>query len=442
MRCLRQDPTTLFHVVAVQTHDERFGGRVAEDAERGDDAVRDGVARGDAAEDVHEHALHLRVAEDDVEAVGHDLGRGAAADVEEVGGLHAAVALTGVGDDVERRHDEPRAVADDADLAVELDVVQPVGLRLRLERVLAGGVLEVLVALVAEVGVLVERDLAVECQDLAVAGADQGVDLDEGRVLALVDVVELDEDVGDGVLQLRWEVRLRGDLERRGLVDAGQRVDLDPGECLGLLDGELLDLHAALDAGEREVGAVGPVEQHGEVELLGDVGTLGDHDPLDGVALDVEAEDGLRVFEGLVRGLRDLDAAGLAATADLHLRLDDHDAADLLGRRLRLLGGVGDDPLQHGDAVGLEEVPGLILEKIHAVLLPARFVRSASVSRSRTPHRGSLDVETTAATQPSAARWTAGARMPERAGSDGREPLRASLGPASGSRSALWIGAP
>ena len=64
--------------------------------------------------------------QDDVEAGGHHLGRGAAADVEEVGGLDAAVLLAGVGDDVERRHHQARAVADDADLAVELDVVEVV----------------------------------------------------------------------------------------------------------------------------------------------------------------------------------------------------------------------------------------------------------------------------------------------------------------------------
>ena len=95
-----------------------------EHLERGDDAVGDRVARGDAAEDVDEHAADLRVAQDDLEAVGHDLCGGAAADVEEVGRLHAAELLAGVGDDVERGHDEARAVADDADLAVELDVVE------------------------------------------------------------------------------------------------------------------------------------------------------------------------------------------------------------------------------------------------------------------------------------------------------------------------------
>ena len=97
----------LLDVVAVEADDERLGRLVAEDLQRALDAVGDLVARGDAAEDVDEDALDLRVVEDHVEAVGHHLGVGAAADVEEVGGLHAAVRLTGVGDDVEGAHDRP-----------------------------------------------------------------------------------------------------------------------------------------------------------------------------------------------------------------------------------------------------------------------------------------------------------------------------------------------
>ena len=101
---------------------------------------------------------------------------------------------------------------------------------------------------VAELGVLVERDLAVEGDDVALFGEDERVDLDERRVLALVDVVELDEDVGDLLDELGGEARGLGDLDGLRLVDARQRVDLDAGERLGPLDGELLDLHAALDA--------------------------------------------------------------------------------------------------------------------------------------------------------------------------------------------------
>src|SRR3954447_4246064 len=118
VRGLGEDPPALLDVVAVEAHHERLGLVVAEDLERRDDAVRPRVARGDAAEDVHEDALDLRVRRDDVEAGSHHLGGGAAADVEEVRRLHAAVPLAGVRDDVERAHDQPGAVADDPDLAV------------------------------------------------------------------------------------------------------------------------------------------------------------------------------------------------------------------------------------------------------------------------------------------------------------------------------------
>ena len=70
--------------------------------------------------------------------------------------------LAGVGDYVESGHHQTGTVADDADLPVELDVVQVLLLRLLLERVGSGLVLELCVVLVPEVGVLVERDLPVE----------------------------------------------------------------------------------------------------------------------------------------------------------------------------------------------------------------------------------------------------------------------------------------
>ena len=56
---------------------------------------------------------------------------------------------------------------------------------------------------------------------------------------------------------------------------------------------------------------------------------------------------------------RQLDAAGLAAAAGVHLRLDDPDrAAERLGGRLRLLGARGDPAGGHGDAVAGEHFLG------------------------------------------------------------------------------------
>src|ERR1700761_654835 len=160
-----EDPAALGRVVAVQPHHDRVADLVAaltEHADRRDDPVGHRVAGGDAAEHVHEHALHRRVGQHDLQAVGHDLGRGAAADVEEVGGPHAPERLTGVGHHVQRGHDQAGAIPDDADLAFQLDVVEALGLGPGLQRVGAGVVGEVgEVLFLAEGRVVVQCDLAV-----------------------------------------------------------------------------------------------------------------------------------------------------------------------------------------------------------------------------------------------------------------------------------------
>ncbi len=68
-----------------------------------DEPAGDLVAAGDAAEDVDEDGVDLRVREDEAHRRGHLVGPGAAADVEEVGRLAA-----GPLDEVHRRHREAR----------------------------------------------------------------------------------------------------------------------------------------------------------------------------------------------------------------------------------------------------------------------------------------------------------------------------------------------
>src|SRR6516165_2265183 len=130
-----QDATAFLDVVGVEAHYQRFVGLVAQNFERLDDAGGHRVTRGDPAEDVDEHTLDLLVTQDHVQPGGHHLRRRAATDVEEVGGPDSPVLLSGIGDDVEGRHHQARAVADDADLAVELDVVEVVLLGLQLQRI-------------------------------------------------------------------------------------------------------------------------------------------------------------------------------------------------------------------------------------------------------------------------------------------------------------------
>src|SRR5690606_35075209 len=81
----------------------------------GDDPVGDVVAAGDAAEDIEQDDLDVRVGCDDLERR-HDLVRvRGAADVEEVRGLSAVVL-----DQIHGRHGEARTVHAAPDVPVEL----------------------------------------------------------------------------------------------------------------------------------------------------------------------------------------------------------------------------------------------------------------------------------------------------------------------------------
>ena len=67
----------------------------------------------------------------------------------------------------------------------------------------------------------------------------------------------------------------------------------------------------------------------------------------------------------LVAVLGDLDAAGLAAAADLHLRLDDAGVADLVGGVDGVVDRSGGLTRGDGNAVAGEELLALVLEKVH-----------------------------------------------------------------------------
>ena len=88
---------------------------------------------------------------------------------------------------------------------------------------------------------------------------------------------------------------------------------------------------------------------------------------MDGEAADVHAEDRLGVLLGLRAVVRELDAARLAAAADLDLGLDHHRVAELLGG-LDGLGHRGGRPaVGHGHAVLGEQLLALVFEEVHRV---------------------------------------------------------------------------
>jgi hypothetical protein len=154
-----------------------------------DDALGHFLATGDAAEDVDEDALHALVVVDDFERGRHHVCIRAATDVEEVGGR-----TTDLIDDVERAHRQPRPVGDDADRALQADVLQ----------VLLASELLALVELLgrpvfvplrmAERRVVVEAHLGVERVHLAGRLEDQRVDLGQIAVAFGEAPVQLDQD--------------------------------------------------------------------------------------------------------------------------------------------------------------------------------------------------------------------------------------------------------
>ena len=100
----------------------------------------------------------------------------------------------------------------------------------------------------------------------------------------------------------------------------------------------------------------------------------------------VHAEDLLGVLLRLVGGLGDLHAAGLAAPTGLDLGLDDGHTAglgsDLLGGCLGLRRSRGGLAAQDRDAVRLEHVSRLVLEKIHAESILFSGFKGISASHS------------------------------------------------------------
>jgi hypothetical protein len=100
---------------------------------------------------------------------------------------------------------------------------------------------------------------------------------------------------------------------------------------------------------------------------------------VDDVALDVHAEDRRGVRLGLLAVVGDLDAAGLAAPTDLHLRLDDARVADLVGGGDGLLDRGGRRAGGDRHAVAGKQLLALIFEKIHG--------KGGDASTSRPPAR-------------------------------------------------------
>src|SRR5690606_32199451 len=353
---------------------------------RGDHAFGDDVAAHDAAEDVDQDGLHALVLEHDLEGFGHFLGRGAAANVQEVGRL-AAEQLDGV----HGGHGQAGAVDQAADVAVELDVGQ-----VELAGFDFSGIFFVEVAVgddlgVAEQRVGIEVELGVQGDDVALAVAVQGVDFHQRGVGVHVALVQLLEHVGS--LVGRTARQADGFRHLLGLLglQAGERVDVFGDDFLGRRMGDFFDVHAAFargDDGDLLGGAVG--DQRHVVFLL-DVGAVFDVQAVDllsfgaGLVRDqLHAQDFRGQLAYVVERTRQLHATALATATGVDLRLHDpYRPTQLFSGSHGLVDGKSGDPARHGDAKLLQQFLALILGDFH--VLPVRTNERERGSRRARP---------------------------------------------------------
>ena len=257
---------------------------------------------------------------------------------------HAAVIL---GVDLLAGELERRRLAREARLLVaDAELVQ--------ERLLAGP------GLVLHVHVRVERD------ERAVLELAERIDLGQRHVV-------LEEQAGQSGHDRRQAIQgAPADPERRDqllglpLGERGAGREVAARDVVGVLLGDLLDVDPAHVREQHHRALADPVPDHAGVVLVLDRGARVDQHAAGHVAADLEVEDVVGVIGRLVRGVGELDAAGLHPAAAQDLRLDHHRAADLLGDLPGRFGGLGEAVLGDGDPGLGDDRPRFVLEEAHS----------------------------------------------------------------------------
>ena len=313
-------------------------------------ARRDRIRLRDPAEDVDQDYGRIRL---DQEFEGLlDLRRIVrAAEVQEDA---APPSLEGQG--VERGHRQARAIGDDADVPVQLDEDDALVVRLLLQR--RPVLVQIRVLRMAVFRAVVDHELRVARDHAAASRHDEGIDLDELRVLFPEKIVGAAGDGGDLLSDVTLDRKRARQRPKDVRLDPDHRGDVFHEE---VLPRDLLHVHPAHRGGHEERLPRGPIDREAEVQFLRDREALLEVHLLHPIPVDVHAEDLARDLARLLQRLRGPDAAGLAASSDEDLRL--HHAGkgrvrDLL--RLRRHDAAGDR-----DPVSGEDLLRLVLEELH-----------------------------------------------------------------------------
>ena len=210
----------------------------------------------------------------------HLVFAGAAADVEEIGRL-AAVVL----DQVHRAHRQPRPIDQAGDVAVQVHEAQAALAGPQLGRIFFGRVEQGGDVGVAEQGVVVEIELAIERQHVAAGRDDQRVDLGERGVGVDEELDEVLEKRRPFLGRIAGEAERLADLPRLEIGQAEADVDRHAEDLFGGVVRDDLDIDSAFGRGHHDRALQAAVDRQPQVELAGDVVPdrdqhLGDRAPL------------------------------------------------------------------------------------------------------------------------------------------------------------------
>src|SRR5574343_777241 len=344
----------------------------------------DGVTAHDAAEDVDQNALDLRVFEHDLEGFGHLLGRGTATDVEEVGRLGAEQL-----DGVHGGHGQTGTVYQTANVAVEGDVGQ-----VELGSFDFVGIFFVQIAhgddfLLTEQGIGVKVELGVERLDGAIGFVNQRIDFGQRSVgfhVAGVQVLQRLNALWNGSFV---HAHALGELEGLRIGQANQRIDKDLDDLFRGLVSNFFDIHATFVRGHHGDGLGSAVGQRSNVVFVLDVGTFVDQQVTNLLAFrtglvrdQLHAQDLAGVFAHFFERGCDFDATTLATATGVNLGLDHPDlAAQGVGCLDRGVNGGAVNPARNGDAEFLQDLLALIFVNFHALSL--RLVKLRAMGSSR-----------------------------------------------------------
>ena len=232
--------------------------------------------------------------------------------------------------------------------------------------------------------VVVEPDLGIEADELFSFGDDERIDLEEAHVLGDEGSMKLSDQPCRLLGEIAVEPERLRDPASMVRHNSGRWIDGKRHDLVGTGAGDLLDVHAARCRYHEGNARAFAVDERREIKL-----------PLDGGALlDVEAADLFAVRARLMRdqhcteqplGLtahlllrfHHLDAAGLAATARMDLRLDDeHRRAEIVRGLDCLFDRKSGDPARHRHAEFSQHRLGLVFVDVHAS--PRRAPRAPS----------------------------------------------------------------